>query len=421
MKGARNPKDHSETFTLKADEELRIALTKDEVVAVELISGFAEIFGFQLQKETRYVYENEAALGIFTFHGAEILLTGKMSIPPEICKDTPMILYLQVHAVLEELRQKQEEKSKAKSGLRGPNVMVVGPTDTGKSTFCRILLNYAVRMGRAPIFVDLDVGQGNISVPGSIGAVLVRNQVDLNDSFECESPLVHSFGHKSPGQNVELINWYISQLSETLRDRKKGQSGADGMVINTCGWIKGQGYDHLTHIAQAFEADVIIVLDEERLYSELERDLPQFVKVIWLPRSSGVTKRPVHLRSEARQRRIEAYFFGRQRQIKPFFLDLKFSALRDRIYRVGDHWMDKEKQPMFKIDPVKLNEDLQNHLLAVSFAVKPDDLTRCNVAGFLCVTKVDVGKEKMTVMSPQPLPLPEGLLILSDIKYEQNW
>lgn len=38
-------------------------------------------------------------------------------------------------------------------------VLVVGPTDVGKSSVCKILLNYAVRMGRQPCFIDLDVGQ----------------------------------------------------------------------------------------------------------------------------------------------------------------------------------------------------------------------------------------------------------------------
>lgn len=38
-------------------------------------------------------------------------------------------------------------------------VMVVGPTDVGKSTLTRLLCNYAARLGRAPLFVDLDVGQ----------------------------------------------------------------------------------------------------------------------------------------------------------------------------------------------------------------------------------------------------------------------
>ena len=45
----------------------------------------------------------------------------------------------------------------------------VGPTDVGKSTVSKILLNYAVRLGRKPIFVDLDVGQGAVSMPGTLG------------------------------------------------------------------------------------------------------------------------------------------------------------------------------------------------------------------------------------------------------------
>ena len=38
-------------------------------------------------------------------------------------------------------------------------MLVVGPTDVGKSTLCRMLSNYAVRLGRSPILADLDVGQ----------------------------------------------------------------------------------------------------------------------------------------------------------------------------------------------------------------------------------------------------------------------
>ena len=35
----------------------------------------------------------------------------------------------------------------------------MGPVDVGKSTLCQLLLNYAVRTGRRPVFVDLDIGQ----------------------------------------------------------------------------------------------------------------------------------------------------------------------------------------------------------------------------------------------------------------------
>lgn len=71
---------------------------------------------------------------------------------------------MNVHAALEQQRVAAE-----KEGTRGPVTMVVGPGDVGKSTLVKLLLNYAVRMARRPIYVDLDVGQGNISVPGTIG------------------------------------------------------------------------------------------------------------------------------------------------------------------------------------------------------------------------------------------------------------
>ena len=38
------------------------------------------------------------------------------------------------------------------------HAQVVGPTDAGKSSLTKLLLNYAVRMGWAPTAVDLDIG-----------------------------------------------------------------------------------------------------------------------------------------------------------------------------------------------------------------------------------------------------------------------
>lgn len=36
---------------------------------------------------------------------------------------------------------------------------VVGPTDSGKSTLCKTLTNYAVRQHSTPVLVDLDIGE----------------------------------------------------------------------------------------------------------------------------------------------------------------------------------------------------------------------------------------------------------------------
>lgn len=49
--------------------------------------------------------------------------------------------------------------------------MVVGPVDSGKSTLSKVLTAYACRIGRTPIMIDVDVGQGEISVPGTVAAM----------------------------------------------------------------------------------------------------------------------------------------------------------------------------------------------------------------------------------------------------------
>ena len=65
-----------------------------------------------------------------------------------------MTMYMNTHAAFEQMRQKADLEE-----TRGPRVLVVGPTDVGKSTLCRLLVNYAVRCGRTPMLIDLDVGQ----------------------------------------------------------------------------------------------------------------------------------------------------------------------------------------------------------------------------------------------------------------------
>ena len=54
--------------------------------------------------------------------------------------------------------------------LSSQQVMVVGPTDQGKSTLTQILAAYAVRLDRTPIIVDLNIGKGSFCIPGCITA-----------------------------------------------------------------------------------------------------------------------------------------------------------------------------------------------------------------------------------------------------------
>ena len=135
------------------------------------------------------------------------------------------------------------------------------------------------------------------------------------------------YGHSSPGPNLKLFNVLVSRLAVRLQERWKAIAKSiiithilallgtfctdkhSGCIINTCGWVDGSGYKSLIHVAQSFEgdlhsdttlllipsmvvADVILVLDNERLFNDLKKGLPQeTTKILRLPKSGGVSCR----------------------------------------------------------------------------------------------------------------------------------
>ncbi|CAG2056979.1 unnamed protein product [Timema podura] len=403
MSDEREKDSNVQEFKLDSDCELRFEVeSKNEKVTLELKNGMAEIFGTELVKGKSYHFTTGAKIAVFTWQGCTVELRGKIDVN-YIAKETPMIMYLNVHAALEQLRRSAEA-----GNTRGPITMVAGPTDVGKSTFCRLLLNYAVRMGRRPILVDLDVGQGQISVPGTIGALLVERPANVEEGFSQQAPLVYHYGHASAGSNLALYNMLVSRLSEVVSERMQAnrKANASGVIINTCGWVKGEGYKQLTHIAQAFEIDLIVVLDQERLYNEL------------------VVERSQGTRAEGRDGRVREYFYGLRTPLYPHSFDVWFSDTK--IYKVGapalpDSCMPlgmKAEDNMTKLVVVTPGPNLLHHLLAVSFAASTEeDVITTNVAGFICVTNVDMERQCMTVLSPQLRPLPKTLLLLSEIQF----
>lgn len=67
-------------------------------------------------------------------------------------------------------------------------MLIVGPTDHGKSTLARLLTAYALRLDRTPIFVDLDVGQPMNSLPGTLTAYPLEKtclNVEVRVSLPC--------------------------------------------------------------------------------------------------------------------------------------------------------------------------------------------------------------------------------------------
>ncbi|KRY66456.1 Protein CLP1 -like protein, partial [Trichinella pseudospiralis] len=409
-----------QVFKLKEDEELRFEASKG-VVTLELVDGIAEIFGSELMRNKPYQCDSGLRVGVYTWHGCTLHVTG----PAEglyVATHTPMVVYLNTHAAIDYMRQNADRKN-----IRGPRIMVVGPTDVGKSTYCRILLNYAVRMGRTPTFVDLDVGQGQISVPGTLSALYIEKSADPIEGFDKRMPIVYSYGHLTPGANISLYNALVEQLAKLLNQRcaENRSANTSGFVINTSGWVKGAGYTCLVKAVDALDVDVVVVLDHERLYNEMRRDLAASVKVIHQPKSGGVEERSREMRIASRRARIHEYFYGSTQQpYYPHTFEVSFADVL--IFKIGAPMLPDSCMPLgmkaedtsLKIVPVTPSNELLNHILAVSFCeTAQDDILNTNVAGFIWVSEVSMERKVLTVLSPQPTPLPSKILLYTEITF----
>uniref|UniRef100_A0A1B0BM32 Uncharacterized protein n=1 Tax=Glossina palpalis gambiensis TaxID=67801 RepID=A0A1B0BM32_9MUSC len=162
----------SKKYTLEADSELRIQ-KKDGTVKlyVTLISGSAEILGTELIKDKKYELSTVANETICTSCGC-VLHVEFLDDEIEaiyISKESTMSQYRNYHKNLEEKRIDAEKKDK-----RGPIAMLVGHGSTGRSAFCRIILNLAGRSARTPLYVNINVGRGAIPIAGVIGTSVVE-------------------------------------------------------------------------------------------------------------------------------------------------------------------------------------------------------------------------------------------------------
>ncbi|CAJ0587733.1 unnamed protein product, partial [Mesorhabditis spiculigera] len=407
-------------FDLEPQQELRFDVTGREDVELKLLEGMAEIFGAPLEQHKKYLFSTGSRAAVFTWGKAKLELIGSATC--YVSDDTPMIVYVNAHAALEQLRKAAEKPEDKERAGQGPRMMVVGPTDVGKSTFCRILCNYAVRQGHTPIYVDLDVGQNSISVPGSIAAVHVNRVSDVVDGGLPASPLVYNFGALSPSDNNAYYNKLVEALAKAVSVKTAANltTGISGVIINTCGWIADEGYAMIVEAALQFEVDIVVVLDQERLYNELVKTLPSFVKIAHLPKSGGVETRSRERRIRTRNFNIHRYFYGtRTNTLAPHSYQIKVDTIK--LVKIGTEAVPDECLPVgmkkedysSKVLAMQFNpNELRYQLLAISPCkeICPEVATT-PVLGYIVITEVDAEEGQITVLSPQD-SIPEGSIFV---------
>jgi polynucleotide 5'-hydroxyl-kinase GRC3/NOL9 len=143
-----------------------------------------------------------------------------------------------------------------------PNsIMVVGPTDSGKSSLSTYIINQAIRAGLRPAVIDADIGQGDLAPPGVIGCGIVEKQI-LNLK-EVSTKYFAFVGDINPTGYDRLIARSVKGLRSKITMGKENLSKIDLVVINTDGYITGSGLLGKIAIADKVRPDMIICLGED--------------------------------------------------------------------------------------------------------------------------------------------------------------
>eukprot|EP01156_Anaeramoeba_ignava_P020574 Anaeramoba_ignava/c16392_g1_i2.p1 GENE.c16392_g1_i2~~c16392_g1_i2.p1 ORF type:complete len:196 (+),score=61.43 c16392_g1_i2:431-1018(+) len=184
-----------------------------------------------------------------------------------------MTSYLNMHSILEKMRKNARENP----NIGGPRVLVTGPPDSGKSSVSKILLNYSLREESSPCYVDLDIGNGESSIPGAISAQTLVRPIDIEEGISISSSIVYFFGYLTIKKNRNFFRELSTQLSKTINEKinKVSLLKSSGIIVNTMsfGCEDNNEYLLLLDLIRIFEIDIVIVLGDETLYNDLKIDL----------------------------------------------------------------------------------------------------------------------------------------------------
>ncbi len=133
-------------------------------------------------------------------------------------------------------------------------LMVIGPTDTGKSTFIKNYALYLISRGETPYVVDLDVGQSDIGPVGTIGSVKATKTFTLLEELPVHD--LEFFGFSAPSHDIISYMHCVHRLSQKLPEGKK-------VLIDTTGWIHGyEAFSLKLSKANILDVDAVLLIGE---------------------------------------------------------------------------------------------------------------------------------------------------------------
>lgn len=207
--------------------------------SVKLVSGSGKVFGYALTQKKPLFVRDSRALPIFTEVGMEVEVSlGEGSSVEVVDRDTIP----------------DDWKALVTQTVRNhKKIVVMGGTDSGKTSLTTFIINSLVNEGKKACLVDLDLGQSNICPSTTVG--LVWTTKPIPDLYQLKAELIAPVGFTSPSFAKE---YHLKRAGELLGYAIKDE----GYVVVDCdGWIEGKdAEEHKLNLLNVVKPSLVIFL-----------------------------------------------------------------------------------------------------------------------------------------------------------------
>lgn len=181
-------------------------------------------------------------------------------------------------------------------------VLVMGPTDSGKTSFAALLANRGIRSGLRVAIIDADVGQADIGPPGFVGLAYPRTWVSWLRFLE--PYMLRFIGSIEPSPLIgRIISACVELQAIALRE------GSQLVVVDSDGWVEGwSALEYKVDLARALKAEHVAVIGDDRLANYMSRLFPGRVHRLVRPMVQAV--RDVGDRRRLRQENYRRFLEG---------------------------------------------------------------------------------------------------------------
>ena len=214
-------------------------------------------------------------------------------------------------------------------------VLVIGATDTGKSTFCRFLADFALAKGFKVACVDADVGQSQIGPPTTIGVKSFGPRSETQLPSE-QAPILES-GQNRIEKDIVLDGtadrlYFVGNVSpkghflETLTGTRlmvdsAREADADFIIVDTTGYVHDPPAVVLKqHKIELIRPNHLICIGRSTEFEQITACYSQqeWLNIHYLLPHQNVRPKSSDTRSRHRKDRFDTYFSESRVQQLPF-------------------------------------------------------------------------------------------------------